>query len=855
MTLPTNYADGNIIHGSDVDSWTTAINATTNAIPAGTISGETSTATAAGTTTLTISSPQFQKFTGTTTQICKLPTTSIVIGNWWLIINESTGTVTIEASGGGTLLALPGGNAAYCIANSATPTTAAGWDAIMLPTGGGVLPVTNGGTGVSSLSATPAASTITKWDANSNLSANNMIQGWTTTASTSSGTLTMTVASTQIQQITGSNNYTVKLPTTGVVAGMTFYIYNTQTSNTVAVQASGAGAIVTLAANTSGWFTANSATPTTAGGWDAYYDGLTVSSGKNPIIQNSLTFAGTDGDTFTFPNTSSDTVATIAASQNIANKNFTTGNTIAASDTLTNNGTISGGTVAAALDSPAQFAPALTTSAAGTLTLSSSDTTYVYTGSSTATWTLPAISGDTGTILNLYNRGSGNVTVQCAGSDDLYDGANGSVTSVTMAAGNSLQLYDDGSYWLVVVPSSGGGGGGGPSPLMGGTSSSTSVMLSASDEYFVYTGSAASTWTLPTVSGNTGAWMILSNRGAGTITLASNSGSQIYDAAALTTISITPGLSVTLVNDGTYWVVVDTSLTWDSTNLNLSVNNLFEGYTTTATAGTTTTLTVASDPVQVFTGTTTQTVKLPTTSIPQGAQYLVNNQSTGAVTVKSSGSNTIVILAAGTSAVFTAAVATPTTAANWGSQYGGVSNVSGKLLTVNNTMSFTSVDGASFNFGGTPTINTSAVGGITTTQTVAATYTIAANTLVAGQAFQVQAYGTQATTGTVTYYICLGNTGTNTDTVLASIALSNVSLFGANFQGMVTFRTTGSSGTAIAAGLLNTGTAATTCDTAVSGVTSTSTFDTTGTLYLTIQAKSAAGTHTVQQAFISVLQV
>ncbi len=89
------------------------------------------------------------------------------------------------------------------------------------------------------------------------------------------------------------------------------------------------------------------------------------------------------------------------------------------------------------------------------------------------------------------------------------------------------------------------------------------------------------------------------------------------------------------------------------------------GYTTTATAAGTTTLTIASTQTQYFTGTSTQTVRLPTTSVVAGQTYRIENNSTGNVTVQSSGSNTVQILGAGMSALFTALVATPTTAANW----------------------------------------------------------------------------------------------------------------------------------------------------------------------------------------------
>jgi hypothetical protein len=106
-------------------------------------------------------------------------------------------------------------------------------------------------------------------------------------------------------------------------------------------------------------------------------------------------------------------------------------------------------------------------------------------------------------------------------------------------------------------------------------------------------------------------------------------------------------------------------------NGNFSANNLIEGFATTATAAGTTTLTIASAGIQAFTGTTTQTVKLPTTGLVAGQQYLLINNSTGVVTVQSSGANTIQAMAAGTSAFFTANVATPTTAAQWNVNYSG----------------------------------------------------------------------------------------------------------------------------------------------------------------------------------------
>lgn len=91
------------------------------------------------------------------------------------------------------------------------------------------------------------------------------------------------------------------------------------------------------------------------------------------------------------------------------------------------------------------------------------------------------------------------------------------------------------------------------------------------------------------------------------------------------------------------------------TNSNMTANALVPGYATTATAASTTTLTVASAQIQTFTGTSLQTVQLPTGStLKTGWQYLIENQSTGAVTIKNSAASTQCTLNAVSSYAFTA---------------------------------------------------------------------------------------------------------------------------------------------------------------------------------------------------------
>lgn len=192
-------------------------------------------------------------------------------------------------------------------------------------------PVLNGtptGTGVSS---TPTAATLALWDANLNLSANNLNEGFTTTA-TATSTTTLTIASTGIQVFTGTATQTVLLPTTGVIAGTTYQIIN-QSTGAVTVQSSGANTIEVMAGNTFGTFTAVAATPSTAAGWTASYVGLIVTSGKEVNISNTLTLAGTDSTTMTFPTTSA-TIARTDAGQTFTGNQTITGTTTSADTTI-----------------------------------------------------------------------------------------------------------------------------------------------------------------------------------------------------------------------------------------------------------------------------------------------------------------------------------------------------------------------------------------------------------------------------------------------------------------------------------------------------------------------------------------
>jgi len=90
------------------------------------------------------------------------------------------------------------------------------------------------------------------------------------------------------------------------------------------------------------------------------------------------------------------------------------------------------------------------------------------------------------------------------------------------------------------------------------------------------------------------------------------------------------------------------------------------GFTTTATAGTTTTLTSSSSYYQIFTGSTTQTIVLPVTStLALGWTFHICNNSTGNLSVQSSGANALITILPGTTAMCTVILTSGTTAASW----------------------------------------------------------------------------------------------------------------------------------------------------------------------------------------------
>jgi hypothetical protein len=131
MTLPINYADGQTVHGTDVDTWTATINTLVAAamLPPNSalVAGFATTVTSATAITLVVGSPGLQVLTGVTAQTVVLPTTGVSTPMTWMVVNNSSAVATVEASAGATVNTIAAGGYGFFTANATTPTTPAGW--------------------------------------------------------------------------------------------------------------------------------------------------------------------------------------------------------------------------------------------------------------------------------------------------------------------------------------------------------------------------------------------------------------------------------------------------------------------------------------------------------------------------------------------------------------------------------------------------------------------------------------------------------------------------------------------------------------------------------------------------------
>ena len=168
-------------------------------------------------------------------------------------------------------------------------------------------------------------------------------------------------------------------------------------------------------------------------------------------------------------------------------------------------------------------------------------------------------------------------------------------------------------------------------------------------------GSATNTWSrlaagtngyVLTISGGVPTWAAstggVTSFSAGTTGLTPNSA---------TTGAITLAGTLAVANGGTGVTTSSgaNSVVLRDANANITSNAFFVGFTSVAASGTGITLTAASTPVYVITGSGGQTITLPNaTTLPNGALFSFNNnQSSGAITVQNASSTTVLTVQSG----------------------------------------------------------------------------------------------------------------------------------------------------------------------------------------------------------------
>lgn len=559
--------------------------------------------------------------------------------------------------------------------------------------------VNNGSSGCSS----SANATVL---ANGTLTALTFVGGYSAVA-TAAGTTTLTAGSNQTQVFTGSTTQVLVLPVTSTLAlGQQYYIANTSTG-AVTVESSGANTIYVLAGGTSASFSVAAITGTTAASWLASYGGANVASGKVFAVSNSLTLTGTDGTSFAFPGTS-DTVVTLAATQTLTNKTIS-----GSSNTLTNIALSSltglGTGVATALGDAVNTSGGFPTVPVANAQLANSTISGISLGSNLATLTFGTHLASGGSSYN----GTAGVTItsdatnaNTASTIVARDASNnfsaGTITaSLTGHASLDLALSSLGTGVATALGNAANASGGFvTSPVANANLANASVTVNTVSCTLgsSCTISAAASLVVgsTTISSGTNTDIEFNNSGVLGEKAVTGSGSVVEGTSP--TIA-TPALNGTPTGTGVATAATASTLALRDANGSLTAVSHIIGYTTTATAAGTTTLTVASTENQFFTGSTTQTVALPVAStLVLGQQYYVYNDSSGLVTVQTSGGNTMVVMGPLTYASFTTILTSGTSTASWAQAYYGALAASGKVAAFSNSLTFVGTDGITETF-------------------------------------------------------------------------------------------------------------------------------------------------------------
>lgn len=308
-----------------------------------------------------------------------------------------------------------------------------------------------------------------------------------------------------------------------------------------------------------------------------------------------------------------------------------------------------------------------------------------------------------------------------------------------------------------------------------------------------------------TVASSTGNTVI-----AGTLQVASDlttgsSTQNVFNTNATTVNAFGAGTTIS-IGASTGTTTINNNLSVTGT---LTVPNIVDGYATTVTAAGTTTLTATSKYQQYFTGTTTQTVLLPVVStLVLGEQFQVVNNSTGVVTVQSSGASSIFAMPGGTAANFTVIAVTGTGTGSWSADYVGFSSITGTGANVLRTA---------------PTFTTSIDGSATFTAFASSTSLTIAGAATTLNIANSAASATSVTLGSTSNDNTLTLNGNSSSTIVGSAGATTANVFNTNattvnaFGAGTTINIGGTSTTTLALGTNTTAAVTATLGGAVTG--------------------------------------
>ena len=180
------------------------------------------------------------------------------------VANGGTGVTSSTGSGSSVLSTSP--TLVTPILGTPTSVTLTNGTGLPLTTGvTGTLPVANGGTGVT---ASTGASSVVLRDSNSNITTNNLFNGYTTVTS-AAGTTVLTAASTYYQKLTGSTTQTFQLPDATTLPNGAAFTFDNDSTGNLSIVDNASGAIDTVTPGSIDFIFLES-NATAAGSWGKY---------------------------------------------------------------------------------------------------------------------------------------------------------------------------------------------------------------------------------------------------------------------------------------------------------------------------------------------------------------------------------------------------------------------------------------------------------------------------------------------------------------------------------------------------------------------------------------------------------